>query len=240
MQETKRDFIVSSRNNRAAAKVVHALIGQLLNEDWSLEAARTLVFEELRALKIDRAPLEAILRRAAEATSQDQMLELLNGFASSLLQAGSRLDPQADLLTRIAVPCPDRPKGYYQIIPKRIKLTDDEILYYFNTHVLSSKPMLIRAPWCENPLPQANRIYVRSSLTNPMPTQFHSFVDLQTRLNPTQFFAIHRSIIVNYEAVTEIALAGDLKQVAIVANETVEWLTVSRGYIHTVRYRYGI
>jgi len=61
----------------AAAHTVRALLRQIQEENWDLESARILSYEELRSLNISESAIDFILRRVAEARSKPELLASL-------------------------------------------------------------------------------------------------------------------------------------------------------------------
>ena len=68
----------------AAARTVRALVLQIQEENWDLEPARTLAYEELRCLPIRSSVIDVILRQVAEARSKTALTVSLEEFAFSL------------------------------------------------------------------------------------------------------------------------------------------------------------
>lgn len=65
----------------AARRKIRELITQIEDEDWKLEAARSLSYEELRALIEDRDWLDQALRKVAEARTKEELLNSLRSIA---------------------------------------------------------------------------------------------------------------------------------------------------------------
>ena len=69
------------KHSIAAARAVRTLLRQLQQENWELESARVLAYEELRLLRIPSSAIDVILRRVAQARTESELLESLETFA---------------------------------------------------------------------------------------------------------------------------------------------------------------
>jgi hypothetical protein len=231
------------RNHSAAARAVKALMHQIRRNQLGLENVRTKAFEELRSLNLERLGVdESWKTNVWKARSKEELFEAVEQLEASISAQANQPSTVSGLLARIAVqdPNPSRPKGYYIVIPYQLRALEDEILYYFSPSTISSTQLLIDAPWCKDFTPLSTRIHVRTSQRRPVATNFRSLVALFTRLDHQKFFFIHRSIIANYEAITELNLTEKSKQAGIVAERAVERLTISQNQVPAVRLRFGI
>jgi len=84
----------------AADRTIRALIRQLQGQEWDLEPARILSYEELRSLSISPSAIDFILRRVAEARTKTELLVSLEEFALFLVP-GNAL--KQVLLSRLGV-----------------------------------------------------------------------------------------------------------------------------------------
>lgn len=217
-----------------ASKVVQGLIRELSSKRWHMDAARNLALEELRTLKISPDRLDLILRRAAEAKSKEGLIDQLRLFADSL-EPKTVHSARPILLSRLAVRKADLSEDRYVLV------ATDDIVFAFSRGALSLQQALISAPWTRQQIFHADRIYLRTSRGGPFVTQFKSLSELQARLDAEKFFALHKSVLVNIQKLTEIDLSGRLKQVGVsLTNGSVEWLTVSRRAVRILRPLLGL
>jgi hypothetical protein len=68
----------------APRRKIRALITHIAGDDWKLEAARSLSYEELRTLILDRRRLDWALRKVAEARTKEELLNSLRSIAKEL------------------------------------------------------------------------------------------------------------------------------------------------------------
>ena len=71
-------------------------------------------------------------------------------------------------------------------------------------------------------------------------TSYRSLESVKKDLNPNLFLQIGKSIIVNICKINDLDLRDKVKQVGILVNMSLEWLTVSRRYLRVLRRRVGL
>lgn len=224
------------KNSYAALRTVQKLIHEIAGDEWELDAARALSFEELRALRNTPNVIDLILRRVSEQKTKKNLIDRLKSFAAFLdvEEAGAQRTPKkalAPFLTRIAGRKLDASEDRYVLI------STSEILYLFLGYAMSSG--VIRAPSMGQLRFRKDRVYVRTQ-RGIFVTNYSSLKDLRDRLDPQLFSPIYKSLVVNLQRISIVEFSRNVKEVGFALPDgSLETLIVSRRYFRGLRSRLG-
>lgn len=135
--------------------------------------------------------------------------------------------------------------GVYKLGPNgvyRDRLTlipSEQILYCFTSGAITSRRMLIGANWVQAQVFRPGIVYVRTD-KGLFATRYRTLTGLLRQLDPSDFGAVHQSIVVNIPKIIDIDLAARLKMLRVGNNGTTERLTISRRYLKSLRPKLGI
>jgi hypothetical protein len=117
-------------------------------------------------------------------------------------------------------------------------ISQNEILYAFIG--TSLRYPLIQASWKEQKRLRRSRVFIRTPKGVFM-TRFRSLAALQASLDSRPFLRIHQGLLINVLKITQLDASGRLNQVAVALSDgTVEWLSISRRSLKTLRSLVGL
>ena len=122
----------------------------------------------------------------------------------------------------------------------------DEILYFFTAGALSSTRTVIDATgrepkFWESKVFFPGRVYGRTAKgIFVTASRFRTVSQILQWLDPDKFVTIQKSLAVNVLKISRPVFDAKLKQVGVVADGVIEWLTVSRRSLRNLRVALGM
>jgi hypothetical protein len=99
---------------------------------------------------------------------------------------------------------------------------------------------VIDASWSQGRCLVATAVYVRTVKGGLFRTGFTTLAVLGRWLNSVSFVSIHRLAIVNVDRLVELDLGGHMSRVGVLVGAEVEFLSVSRRRVRSIREQVGL
>lgn len=223
--------ILNNRYQRSHPAMVqlHQLIGEIA--PLHLVEGRRMALGAIAALNVAQEVADLMSHEIGRQNSTQELIDCLKSFAD-FLGGKEESDNHSNFLTRLAVRRVGEDNERFTLI------SVDEILYIFSGAALSRR--LLDTTWSRQLFLRRDRIYVRTA-KGLFVTQLRSLTEISRRLDPARFLAIHQSIVVNLQKLSEIDLRGRVQQVGVTtASGVIESLRVSRRSLRELRERLGL